>query len=544
MIENSSKAILAVDDLAVSFRRADHGQQVVTDVVHSVDLKLYAGETVALVGESGSGKSLTALSILQLLPYPHAFHPAGSIRYKGREMMGADQATLQGIRGNDISMIFQEPMTALNPLHVIEKQIAESLDLHQGIRGEAATECCLELLRRVQIHNPEKRLHAYPHQLSGGQRQRVMIAMALANQPEVLLADEPTTALDVTVQARILQLLRELQLERDLAILLITHDLTMVEKFADRVLVMKDGRIIEGGASKQIFSAPENNYTRELLNAEPPQHMQPESTVGNVLGAENMRVWFPIKRGLLKRTVDHIKAVNDVTLELKAGHTLGVVGESGSGKTTLALALLRLIDSEGRITFDGEDISTLDRSRFKDLRRKMQAVFQDPYGSLSPRMPIVDIVSEGLDAHGLVNDPVERDQLVVKLLEEVDIDPAIRFRYPHEFSGGQRQRIAIARALILEPKVLFLDEPTSALDRTVQIQVLELLNSIQRQHKLAYVFISHDLKIIRAIADDLIVMRRGDVVEQGKAETIFNNPQHEYTQELLQAAFELQVNTQ
>jgi microcin C transport system ATP-binding protein len=531
-----SAPILTVKDLAVSFQRTEKGQQVTSDVVHDVDLELHAGETLALVGESGSGKSLTALSVLQLLPYPYAYHPSGSIVYKGTEMINADAETLQRIRGNDISMIFQEPMTALNPLHVIEKQIGESLALHQGITGDAAREKIIELLDRVGIHNPQSRLGAYPHQLSGGQRQRVMIAMALANKPEILLADEPTTALDVTVQARILELLKELQASENLGILLITHDLNMVRKVADRVLVMQQGRLIEQGTTSQIFSVPQQQYTQTLLSAEPPPRQKPQQRSEQVLAVEDLKVWFPIKKGLLKKTVDYVKAVNHASLKLYPGHTMGVVGESGSGKTTLALALLKLVRSDGSILLDGKPVGGTGGHAMADVRRAMQIVFQDPYGSLSPRMSVGEIISEGLDAHSLVQDAAERDRRVVKILEEVEIDPDVRFRYPHEFSGGQRQRIAIARALILEPRILFLDEPTSALDRTVQVQVLELLNNLQRQYKLAYVFISHDLSVVRAIADDLMVMKSGDVVEQGDAETIFSSPQHPYTRELMEAA--------
>ena len=535
----SHPPVLQVEDLSVSFRQRTKGQEVISNVVKRISFDLYAGETLALVGESGSGKSITALSILQLLPYPQAFHPSGSVRYQGTELVNADADTLQRIRGNDISMIFQEPMTALNPLHVIEKQIAESLALHQNITGDAAREKIIDLLNQVGIHDPETRLGAYPHQLSGGQRQRVMIAMALANQPEVLLADEPTTALDVTVQARILSLLKQLQVTNNLGILLITHDLNMVRQVADRVLVMREGQLVERGTTTQIFTAPKEDYTRILLSAEPQRRANPDTTNDTIVEAEHLKVWFPIKRGILKRTVGYVKAVNDASLKLKPGHTLGIVGESGSGKTTLALALLRLVKSEGRITYLGREMNMFEGEDLKAMRRELQMVFQDPYGSLSPRMSITDIVSEGLDAHGLMTDPQERDRRVVEILKEVEIDPEVRFRYPHEFSGGQRQRIAIARALILEPKVLFLDEPTSALDRTVQVQVLELLNHIQKLHNLSYVFISHDLSVVRAIADELLVMKAGDVVEQGNAEQIFNNPQNDYTRALLKAAFNL-----
>ena len=532
-----NRPVLEVEDLSVSFHVRQDNREAISDVVRQVSFDLHAGETLALVGESGSGKSLTALSILQLLPYPQAFHPTGSVRYKETDLVGAPTETLQRIRGNNISMIFQEPMTALNPLHMIQKQVAESLALHQDITGDTARDKIIELLNQVGIHDPESRLGAYPHQLSGGQRQRVMIAMALANLPEILLADEPTTALDVTVQARILALLKDIQRDNNLGILLITHDLNMVRRVADRVLVMQDGRMVERGPTTQIFTSPKEDYTRLLLSAEPPERSPPKSAGERIVEAEHLRIWFPIRRGILRRTVGHVKAVNDTTLALKPGHTLGIVGESGSGKTTLALALMRLIRSEGRMVFMGRDMRAVEGAELKAMRRQLQMVFQDPYGSLSPRMPISDIVSEGLDAHGLITDPQERDRRVVEILGEVEIDPGARFRYPHEFSGGQRQRIAIARALILEPRVLFLDEPTSALDRTVQVQVLDLLNRIQREHNLSYVFISHDLSVVRAIADDLIVMKSGDVVEQGGASAIFESPEHEYTRTLLEAAF-------
>ncbi len=534
-----SSPILTVEELSVSFRSQQQQQEVITDVVKEVTFDLHAGETLALVGESGSGKSLTALSILQLLPYPMAFHPGGTVRYRDTHLIGAPHTVLQRIRGNDISMIFQEPMTALNPLHVIQKQIGESLALHQNLMGPPARSKILELLHQVEIQDPESRLEAYPHQLSGGQRQRVMIAMALANQPEILLADEPTTALDVTVQAKILALLKEIQRHHHLGILLITHDLNMVRKVADRVLVMQDGRMVERGPTTQIFTAPRERYTRHLLSAEPPERAPPDAVDTPVFEAEQVRVWFPIRRGILRRTVGYVKAVNEATLSLKPGHTLGIVGESGSGKTTLALALMRLIRSEGCLRLMGRDMRAVEGTELKTMRRQLQMVFQDPYGSLSPRLTVTEIISEGLDAHGLITDPEQRDQRVIQILQEVEIDPTVRFRYPHEFSGGQRQRIAIARALVLEPRVLFLDEPTSALDRTVQVQVLALLNRIQREHNLSYVFISHDLSVVRSIADDLMVMKAGDVVEQGRAQNVFHSPQHEYTIALLDAAFRL-----
>lgn len=536
---DASKPLLEVEDLSVSFRQRQQRQTIIADIVKNISFNLHAGETLALVGESGSGKSLSALSILQLLPYPQAFHPTGSIRYRGTELVNAEQTVLQKVRGNDISIIFQEPMTALNPLHVIEKQIAESLSLHQAISGANARAKIIELLTQVGIDHPASRLGAYPHQLSGGQRQRVMLAMALANKPQLLLADEPTTALDVTVQAKILDLLKDLQQQRNLGILLITHDLNMVRKVADRVLVMQAGRIVEGGATTRIFTAPEKQYTQTLLSAQPKPRAPAAPTDNKIIEVAHLKVWFPIKQGILKRTVGYVKAVNDASLLLKPGHTVGIVGESGSGKTTLALALLRLIKSEGRISYLGNNINRVEGKQLKAMRRQLQMVFQDPYGALSPRLSITEIVSEGLDAHSLVTDADERDRRVVEILKEVEIDPEVRYRYPHELSGGQRQRIAIARALIMAPKVLFLDEPTSALDRTVQMQVLELLNRIQRQHGLSYVFISHDISVVRAIADELLVMQAGDVVEQGNAAGIFESPAHPYTRALLNAAFNI-----
>jgi microcin C transport system ATP-binding protein len=538
MSPEPDKPLLEIDDLAVGFYSAQGDSLAVRDLTLRID----HGETVALVGESGSGKSVTALSIMQLLPYPSAFHPGGSIRFQGMQLMGADNARLQKVRGDGIGMIFQEPMTSLNPLHMVEKQINETLILHKGLDPSAARVRTLELLDRVRINDPESRLESYPHQLSGGQRQRVMIAMALANEPDLLIADEPTTALDVTIQAQILKLLQELQRELRMSMLLITHDLGIVRKIADRVCVMRNGEIVERGEAEQVFNRPRHDYTRELLGAEPGERTPPpDGNAAEVMRAENVRVWFPVRRGVMRRTVDHIKAVDDVSLAIREGHTMGVVGESGSGKTTLGLALLRLISSRGAIWFDGKEIDRVRAGRLKPERKQMQIVFQDPYGSLSPRMSVGQIIAEGLEAHGLVPSASERDDRVVAALQEVELDPAFRFRYPHEFSGGQRQRIAIARAVILKPKLVVLDEPTSALDRSVQVQIIGLLTRLQQEHGLAYMFISHDLRIVRALSDDLVVLRQGRVVEQGPANDIFENPRQPYTRALLKAAFDLEA---
>ncbi len=526
--------LLRVEDLSVSF---DTGDRIVEAVKH-LSFELNAGETLALVGESGSGKSVTALSIMQLLPYPKASHPSGSIRYLGEEVIGADKNVLKRIRGDQIGMIFQEPMTALNPLHTIEKQIGEVMVLHQGLSAEAARDKTISLLEKVKIHNPEQRLTSYPHQLSGGQRQRVMIAMALANKPNILIADEPTTALDVTVQAEILELLNTLQAEMGMAILLITHDLAMVEKFADRVVVMKAGELVEQGQTKALFLSPKHPYTKMLLDATPGvRDRQSMDDLERVIECKALKIWFPIKKGLLRRTVDHIKAVDGVTLNIAEGRTLGVVGESGSGKTTLALALLRLLKSDGEIRFQGERIDRLNHQALKAIRPRMQMVFQDPYGSLSPRLTIAQIVAEGLEAHDIGTSD-SRAQDVMDMLAEVEIDPASRHRYPHEFSGGQRQRIAIARAMIMHPKLLVLDEPTSALDRTVQGQIIDLLTSLQAKYGLAYLFISHDLTVVRALSDEILVLQHGKVVEYGRAEQIFDSPTQVYTQRLIAAATE------
>jgi len=534
----TSEPLLSVDDLVVDF----HHGAAVTHAVKGVSFALSKGETLALVGESGSGKSVTALSILKLLPYPSASHPTGSIRFRGEELLDADEHDLRKVRGNDITMVFQEPMTSLNPLHTVERQIGEILDLHQGLTGPKARRRIVELLGLVGIRDPESRLDSFPHQLSGGQRQRVMIAMALANNPDLLIADEPTTALDVTVQAQILELLRKLRRETGMALLLITHDLGIVRHMADRVAVMRHGEIVESGVTKEVFAAPRHPYTRQLIDAEPkgaPPPYVPTAPV--VVEASRLKVWFPIKRGLLRRTVGHVKAVNGVDVRVRAGQTLGVVGESGSGKTTLGLALLRLISSDGPVLYLGQHIEAFQSREMRPLRKDMQIVFQDPYGSLSPRLSIRQIVEEGLLIQNPSMSAEERERRVSSALQEVGIEPASMERYPHEFSGGQRQRIAIARAMVLEPKFVMLDEPTSALDMSVQAQIVDLLRDLQERHDLAYLFISHDLKVVRALANEVIVMRNGEVVEQGPAAEIFDRPQSDYTKALLAAALHLRT---
>jgi microcin C transport system ATP-binding protein len=535
---STARPLIDVKDLSVDFRSGD----TLTHAVKHVSFDIGDAETVALVGESGSGKTVTALSILRLLPYPAASHPSGTILFKGENLLTLSPPALRQIRGNKISMIFQEPMTSLNPLHTIERQVGEVLKIHRGLSDRAARERVLDLLDKVGIDDPKGRLDCYPHQLSGGQRQRVMIAMSLANEPDLLIADEPTTALDVTIQAQILELLSKLKAEFNMAMLLITHDLGIVRKMADRVCVMNNGEIVERGTMADIFAAPKHPYTKHLIASEPkgsPPAANPKAKT--ILEAKDLRVWFPIKRGFLRHVVGHIKAVDGIDLTVKEGQTLGVVGESGSGKTTLGLALLRLISSEGPIVYLGNRIDGYDSKRMRPLRRHMQIVFQDPYGSLSPRLSIGQIIEEGLSIQNPTLTREERVARVDQALREVGLDPKWRDRYPHEFSGGQRQRIAIARALVLEPKFLILDEPTSALDVSVQAQIVDLLRELQRRHKLAYLFISHDLKVVRALANSIIVLRYGKVVEQGPARTVFAKPKTDYTKALLAAAFELEA---
>jgi len=531
--------LLEVTDLSVRF--APRGGRGV-DAVQGVSFTLEKGETLALVGESGSGKSVTALSVLQLLPYPVASHPSGSIRLNGQELIGAGEPALRAIRGNRVGMIFQEPMTALNPLHSVERQISEGLILHRGLSKAAARERCLALLDLVGIDRPRDRLAAYPHQLSGGQRQRVMIAMALANEPDLLIADEPTTALDVTIQAQILELLGDLQQRLGMALLLITHNFGVVRKLADRVAVMTRGQVVEAGPAAQILSAPTHPYTQALIAAEPAGQPAPIPTdAATIAEAVGVKVWFPIRRGLLRRTVDHIKAVDGIDLSVRAGETLGIVGESGSGKSTLGYALLRLMPSQGRIVLLGQSVQGLGSAALRPLRRQAQIVFQDPFGALSPRLSVGEIVGEGLDVHHLATDTADRERQIAQALMDVGLDPDMRHRFPHEFSGGQRQRIAIARALVLKPALIVLDEPTSALDRSVQAQIIDLLRDLQARYRLAYLFISHDLAVVRAISHRVMVMRAGRVVEANETAALFRQPQDPYTQALIRAAFDLTV---
>ena len=534
---NTSEPILKIENLSVSFGEDKNEIQA----VRGVNIEIAKGETVALVGESGSGKTVTALAVTQLLPYPKANHPSGSIKFNGKELMGITEENLRKIRGNRIGMIFQEPMTSLNPLHTLEKQIGEVLLLHKGLSRSNAQEQILDLLQQVGLPNAENLMQSFPHQLSGGQRQRAMIAMSLANDPDLLIADEPTTALDVTVQAQILALLKNLQISRQMSVLLITHDLTIVRKFANKVYVMTNGRIVENGPTSLIFKKPQHSYTQHLLESEPKGKKSTTSqNSAIVLKSENLKIWFPVKRGVLRRLTGYVKAVDGVSVQIREGHTLGVVGESGSGKTTLALGLLRLEKSQGPILFLGEHLQGKKWKALRPLRKEMQIVFQDPYGSLSPRMSVGQIIEEGLLIHQSTLGDGKRRKLITDTLAEVGLDSTALDRYPHEFSGGQRQRIAIARAMVLKPRLVVLDEPTSALDMSVQAQIVELLRDLQVKYKLAYLYISHDLRVVRALADEIIVMRNGKVVEQGTANSIFENPKESYTQALFKAAFEIE----
>ncbi|KRE18191.1 microcin ABC transporter ATP-binding protein [Bosea sp. Root381] len=532
-----SAPLLSVQDLSVAFRQG--GSE--TLAVDRVSFDLAKGETLAIVGESGSGKSVSALSILKLLNYPAAHHPSGRVVFNGQDLLGADEDAMRKVRGNDITMVFQEPMTSLNPLHMIQRQIGEILELHKGLRGDAARARTLELLELVGIRDAASRLEAYPHQLSGGQRQRVMIAMALANEPELLIADEPTTALDVTVQAQILKLLKELQSRLGMAMLFITHDLGIVRRIADRVCVMLKGKIVEQGPVAEIFGNPQHEYTQRLLAAEPKgRPAAVPADAATLVDAGPIKVWFPIKTGFLRRTTGHVKAVDGISIKVREGETLGVVGESGSGKTTLGLAILRLISSEGPILFLGDRIDGLSSKQVRPKRKDLQVVFQDPYGSLSPRMSVADIVAEGLTVQQNELSYERQREIVAQALSDVGLDPSAMDRYPHEFSGGQRQRIAIARAMALDPRFVVLDEPTSALDMSVQVQIVELLRGLQAKRRLGYLFISHDLKVVRAMAHRVLVMQNGKVVEEGPAEAIFSEPREPYTQALLAAALNLE----
>jgi len=533
-----SELCLSVRDLSIAFRSG--GRE--TLAVDRISFDITKGECMALVGESGSGKSVTALSILKLLPYPAAHHPSGSILFEGKDLLKLNEKQIRAVRGDEISIVFQEPMTSLNPLHTIEKQIGEILLLHRGLTGAAARARTLEVLTQVGIPDPETRLKSYPHQLSGGQRQRVMIAMALANEPDLLIADEPTTALDVTVQAQIIALLKDLQARLNMSLLFITHDLGIVRKIAQRVAVMKDGKIVEKGTVEKVFSAPQHPYTQALLNAEPrPDPAPPQPNAPMVLETKDLKVWFPITRGFMRKVVGYVKACDGLTVTLRQGETLGVVGESGSGKSTLGRAILRLISSEGPIAYMGNELQGLKFKEMRPYRRSMQIVFQDPYGSLSPRMSVADIIKEGLRVHHPDMTERERDERVIQSLRDVGLNPEMRFRFPHEFSGGQRQRIAIARAVVLEPSFIVLDEPTSALDMLIQAQMVDLLRDLQKRHNLTYLFISHDLRVVAAMASRLLVMKHGQVVEAGDAAELFRNPKTDYTRALFAAAFKLET---
>ena len=532
-----SAPLLSVRDLSVAFRHGDETHVV----VDRVSFTLERGQALALVGESGSGKSVTAQSIVKLLPYPAASHPSGEVLFKGRDVLKMTDASLREMRGAGVTMVFQEPMTSLNPLHTIERQVGEIIALHGG-RAASSRDRVIALLTEVGLADPASRLGAYPHQLSGGQRQRVMIAMALANRPDLFIADEPTTALDVTIQAQILALLKDLQAKLGMALLFITHDLGIVRKIAGDVAVMQKGRIVEAGKTAEVFDNPQHPYTKMLLAAEPKGEAPArEATAKPILEAKDVRVWFPIRHGFMRRTIGHVKAVDGVSLTVREGQTVGVVGESGSGKTTLGLAILRLIRSQGTIAYCGRGLSGLTVKQMRPLRRDMQIVFQDPYGSLSPRLSVAEIVEEGLIAQKTRLNAAERREAVAKALADTGVDPASMDRYPHEFSGGQRQRVAIARAMALDPKFVVLDEPTSALDMSVQAQIVDLLRDLQKRRALAYLFISHDLKVVRALASEIVVMRHGAVVESGPAHELFAAPKSEYTRALFAAAFAMEA---
>lgn len=529
------KPAISVHDLSISFVQ---GKQRV-DAVNNVSFDLYSGETLALVGESGSGKSVTAHALTKLLPEKATIYGDGCVSFQEQNLLSLTEPQLRNIRGNKIAMIFQEPMTALNPLHTVEKQIGETLHLHQGLNKTAIKARVKELLKLVGIPDPEAKIKSYPHELSGGQRQRVMIAMALANEPDILIADEPTTALDVTIQKQVLNLLKELQQKLGMAILLITHDLAVVRRYADRVAVMTKGDLVEINHTESLFNEPHHPYTIKLLHAEPKGSPAPlPDNDETILSTQDLKVWFPIKRGVFKHTVGYVKAVNQISIDLKKGQTLGVVGESGSGKTTLVQALLKLTRSEGAIRFRGHHLDKMSGRQVRPLRRQLQIVFQDPFSSLSPRLSIAEIIGEGLQIHK-IGDTKSQEAAVIKAMEEVELDPTTRHRYPHEFSGGQRQRIAIARALVLKPEVIILDEPTSALDRSVQSQVVDLLRSLQQTHQFSYIFISHDLKVVKTLAHNIMVLRAGEVIEAGPADKVYARPESDYTKELLNAAFDL-----
>ncbi len=525
--------LLEIKNLHIAFKQGER----LAHAVRGVDLSVFHDETIALVGESGSGKSVTAQSVLRLYPEASIHYPQGEIRFNNKNILEMSQDELLELRGNDIGMVFQEPMSSLNPLHTIEKQINENLMAHRGLSWGEATIVTLDRLQRAGLRDAEKRLKAYPHQLSGGERQRVMIALALVNEPKLLIADEPTTALDVTIQARILDLIKDLQRQMKMSVLFITHDLGIVRRIADRVAVMKDGELVETGTAAQILNRPSHFYTRSLVSAgfdEAPPDPPDDSEI--IIELADLKVWFPVRKGILRRTTGHIKAVDGVCLTLRKGRTLGLIGESGSGKTTLGKAILRLEKSDGEIRFENIPLHTLWGKAVRPVRRRMQVVFQDPFGSLNPRMSVEQIIGEGLEVHR-VEENLSHEEMIVQSMREVGLNPDHRHRYPHEFSGGQRQRIALARALVLKPRLLILDEPTSSLDRSIQFQVIDLLKTLQAKYELSYLFISHDLKVVKSLCHDIVIMREGKVVESGRAGDIFDHPEAEYTKELLATAF-------